>query len=248
MSDTRTKAQLVVAIDDTDNPEQGGTGRVAREIAQRLRARFPIWGVTRHQFAVLPGIPYTRNNSGNAIHVLAEAPDLGALTDEIGGWLRELCLPGSDPGLCIARPGALVGNGFGAAAQTRVLTKDEARAVAQTAGVILRNPCATDDGIIGALAGACLACGGNDGRFVEIGEMRPLSGRLTVSEVLAAGGDEVRSVEERPITEGVIAADRLRPALRGGKCVLYCRPGDDGLWAPIMGAPGDRSKEGRTDG
>ncbi len=248
MPHTRTRAQLVIAIDDTDNPEQGGTGRVAREIAQRLSARVPIWGVSRHQFAVLPGIPYTRNNSGNAIHVLAEAPDLEALAQEVGDWLRELCLPGSDPGLCIARPDALAGNGFGPAAQTRVLTKGEARAVAETAGVILRNPCATDDGIIGALAGACLASGGNDGRFVEVGEMRALSGRLTVAEVLAAGGDEVRSVEGSFITEGVIVADRLRPALRGGKCVLYCKPSDDGAWAPLVGAPGDRSKEGRTDG
>jgi len=247
MEHYRTKAELIIAVDDTDNAEQGGTGRVAREIARRLGERFPIWGVSRHQFVVLPEIPYTRNNSGNAIHVLSSVADIAALADEVGEWLRELCLVGSDPGLCVARPGALLDAELGRAAQARVVSRDEVRRAAEAAGVILRHPCATDDGIVGAFAGACLASSGNDGRFVEVGGMRSLSGRLTVQEVLTAGGDQVRSVEGPILADGVIVADRLRPALRCGKCVVYCAPTDAGEWAPIAGAPGDKTREDRAD-
>ncbi len=219
MQPYRTKGQLVIAIDDTDNAEEGGTGRVAREIACRLSERFAIWGVSRHQFAVLPEIPYTRNNSGNAIHVLSPVADVAALTDEVAAWLRELCLPGSDPGLCLAAPAALLEVELGRAAQARVVSRDEARRAAEAAGVMLRHPCETDDGIVGALAGACLA----------------------------AGGEEVRSVEGDVLSEGVIVAERLRPALRRGKCVVYCRRAGDGTWAAITGAPGDPAKEDRSD-
>ena len=97
----------------------------------------------------------------------------------------------------------------------------------------------TDDGIVGAFAAACLAAQGSDGRFVQIGRMRELCGRFEVAEVLAAGGDEVRSAQEQPLTAGVIIAARLRPALRDGRCVLYCRPRSDGYWEAITGAPGD---------
>jgi hypothetical protein len=206
-----------------------------------------VWGVSRHQFVVLPENRYTRNNSGNAIHVRARVPVLAALAEEVAEWLRELSLPGSDPGLCVASPEALRHLDFGRAAQQRFVTREEARETAAAAGVILRAPCATDDGIVGALAAACLASGGDDGRFVEVGAMRRLSGRLTAAEVLAAGGDEVLTVEEAPVTEGAIVADRLRPALRRGKCVLYCRRCEDGSWTPIIGAPGDREREGRAD-
>jgi len=243
----RTKADLVIAIDDTDNAEEGGTGRVAREIARRLSERLSIWGVSRHQFVVLPEIPYTRNNSGNAIHVLSPVAHAAALADEVGEWLRELCLPESDPGLCVTRSEALLDADLGRAAQARVVTRDEVRGAAEAAGVILRHPCATDDGIVGAFAGACLASSGNDGRFVEVGGMRLLSGRLTVQEVLAAGGDEVRSVEGKVLTHGDMVAERLRPALQRGKCVVYCARTNGGGWAPIVGAPGDQTKEDRTN-
>ena len=244
-----TKAALVIAVDDTDNAEEGGTGSVARTIAGRLSARFPVWGVTRHQFIVLPEIPYTKKNSGNVVHLLEAPPDVAALAEEVAEWVRELVWPGSDPGLCVARPEALRGIELGREAQRRFVAKEEVRAAAREAGVLLTHPCATDEGIVGAFAGACLAAGGDDGRFVQVGRVRELTGKVTVEDFLAAGGDEVRSVEGGPLTQGLLEAERLRPALRGGRCVLYCAPAAEGLWLPLRGAPGDETEEetGRAD-
>jgi hypothetical protein len=239
----RSKAEVVIAVDDTDSPDAGGTGAVAREIATRLSARFPVWGVTRHQFVVLPEIAYTARNSGNVIHLLHGPTDLGELRDDVAAWLRKMAVPGSDPGLCIARVDRLLGCDLGRAAQQRFVEKHEVRSAARSAGALLEHVCETDLGIVGAFAGACLAAGGDDGRFVQIGTMRSLTGEVQVQDVLEAGGDEVRSVEGERLTEGRIVADRLRPALRKGRCVLYCARRGDGLWLPVKGAPGDEEEE-----
>ena len=242
MDTYRTKAQVVVAVDDTDIPGEGGTGNVARQIAARLSVRHPVWGVTRHQFAVLPEIPYTARNSGNVVHLL-EAPDaLGPLADEVVEWVRGLHIRGSEPGVCVARVEALLAQPLGREAQRRFVHRSEAWEAAAATGVILRHAIEADDGVVGAFAGACLAAQGHDGRFVQTGRMRELTGEVTVEALLAAGGDEVRSVEGAVLTSGVVKADRLRPALREGKCVVYCRR-EGSPWVPIHGAPGDKERE-----
>lgn len=249
MAWARADTRLVIAVDDTDCPEEGGTGRVAREIARRLAERFPVRGVSRHQFAVLPEIRYTRRNSGNAVHVGAVPDDLGALADEVASWVDEMALPGSEPGICVARAESVRDHHLGREAQRRVVTREEARAAAHAAAALLRHPRAGASGIIGAFAAACLAAGGNDGRFVETGRLRALSGPVGVQEVLDAGGDMVLTVEGEPVTEGLILADRLRPALRMGKRVVYCARREDGLWVPLVGGPGDQAEgEGHRGG
>ena len=241
----RSQAQVVIAVDDTDSADEGGTGGLAREVARRLAGRFPVWGVTRHQFILLPEIPYTARNSGNVVHLLRRPPDLNELRDGVAAWVRQMASPGSDPGLCIAPVDALLGCELGRAAQERFVAKDEVRAAARNVGATLDHVCDTDDGIVGAFAGACLAASGDDGRFVQLGTMRSLTGQVTVEDVLAAGGDEVQSVEGDILQDGTIIAERLRPALRGGRCVLYCTRRGDGLWLPVKGAPGDEDHEAR---
>ena len=244
MPEWRTQGEVVVAVDDTDIPGEGGTGSVARAIAARLSASQRVWGVTRHQFAVLPEIPYTARNSGNVIHLLGAPDDLYALADEVVDWVRGLHVVGSEPGICVARAEALLDVSLGLEAKRRFVHGSEAWEAAAAAGVILRHAIEADDGIVGAFAGACLAAQGNDGRFVQVGRMRELDGEVTVREVLDAGGDEVRSVEGAILTDEVLCADKLRPALRSGKCVLYCKR-ENGAWVPIHGAPGDREEEAR---
>jgi hypothetical protein len=241
----RSKAEVVIAVDDTDSLDEGGTGSVAREIARRLSSRFPVWGVTRHQFVILPEIEYTAKNSGNVVHLMHGPHDLAELEDDVAGWLRQMAASGSDPGLCIARVDSLLDCDLGRAAQNRFVRKDEVLDAARGAGAILEHVCETDLGIVGAFAGACLAAGGDDGRFVRIGAFRSLAGPVSVEDVLRAGGEEVRSVEEQPLVEGRIAGERFRPALRHGKCVLYCARRDDGMWVPVKGAPGDEEREAK---
>jgi hypothetical protein len=242
MSAFRSRAAVVIAVDDTDIPGQGGTGNVARRIAERLSTTYPVWGVTRHQFAVLPEIPYTARNSGNVVHLLAGPETLEPLADEVVGWVRALHIEGSEPGICVARVEALLDQPLGCEAQRRFVHRSEAWAAAAAAGVILRHAIEADDGIVGAFAGACLAAQGDDGRFVQVGRMRALAGDVQVADVLAAGGDEVRSVEGAPVTQGLVRAEKVRPALREGRCVVYCRWAD-GVWLPVHGAPGDKERE-----
>ncbi len=243
MEQVCTRARLLIAVDDTDRPGEGGTGRVARTIAARLASRFPVWGVTRHQFVILPGINYTSRNSGNVIHLLEAPAEESELAREIEPWIREMALPGAEPGLCVSRPEVLLSNGLGMEAQRRIVSQEEVRASAAEVGAILRHPGEGDNGIIGAFAAACLAASGNDGRFVDLGRIREISGEQSAQEMLAAGIDEIRAVKDVLPPDARILAERVRPAFRGGKSVLYCFRLEDGLWSALVGAPGDREKE-----
>ena len=60
---------IFIGIDDTDNLESRGTGRLARSIAADLGKTYDLYGVTRHQLLVHPDIPYTSHNSAAVIHL-----------------------------------------------------------------------------------------------------------------------------------------------------------------------------------
>ena len=91
---------ILVGIDDTDNPESRGTGRLARAIAETLTADYPVYGVTRHQLYVHPDIPYTSHNSCAVIHLETNG---NADIDKIFATVQKVMLAdfvkGSDPGL-----------------------------------------------------------------------------------------------------------------------------------------------------
>jgi hypothetical protein len=238
---------IFIAIDDTDNATSGGTGRVARELAALLRARYSVLGVSRHQLLVDPRVPYTSNNSCNVIHLQAEPPDLEALASELRGPLRERCLEGSDPGLCVARSNAAQAS-LGAAAQQRLVTQAEAFAAAAEVGAVLWAVGGTGDGVIGAMSGVVLAAGGNDGRFVEVGRSRELDGVLPVEALRAAGVPELRTREGVPVATGRIdtCGGRVRPVLSGGRPVLLVEPTGPELWRVIEQGKGHKQRG--TDG
>jgi len=48
---------ILVSIDDTDNLNSRGTGRLARAIANTLAGDYPVYGVTRHQLYMHPRYP-----------------------------------------------------------------------------------------------------------------------------------------------------------------------------------------------
>ena len=216
---------IYVGIDDTDDAEGGGTGRVAREIAARLAGDLAVRGVTRHQLLVDPRVPCTRGNSCKVIHVrdriVDDRVDLTALADRVEPMLLPLCRPSSDPGLCVATE-RVAGHPFGRDVQTRLVTQREAVEAAKSLGVVLRGLGGTRDGIIGALAGAILAAGGDDGRFVEIGRAREVRGDVAVEDLFAAGMESIRTAEGERVMRGrVLVPERgVRPVLRGGAAVL----------------------------
>ena len=90
----------------------------------------------------------------------------------------------------------------------------------------------TEDGVIGALASVGLAAGGEDGRYIIIGTIRELTGLQPVAMVLEAGITAVRTLDDTPITSGMVLTDKLRPARRNGRPVLFVEWQDD-CWLPL---------------
>jgi tRNA(Ile2) C34 agmatinyltransferase TiaS len=226
--------RLLIGLDDTDNQESRGTGHLARQIAAGLAGKGTVLGVTRHQLLVDPRVPYTSHNSSAAIHLdVREDADLAALFD----WVRSAMLsdfqPGSDPGLCFAAgdmPAEIVE--FGRQAQTKVVAQSQARQRASNYDLRLQGLGGTEDGVIGALAAVGLAACGEDGRYLLVGTIRQLNGLQPVETVLSAGVAAVKTMDGEPVRQGLVLADKLRPARRAGMPVQYVDWQDD-HWQPV---------------
>ena len=225
---------VYIGLDDTDNLELRGTGRLARSIAEALAEQFSVLGVTRHQLLVDPRIPYTSHNSSAAILLEAELSEpLEPIFQRVRGWMVGDFQPGSDPGLCVANEDVasqLIE--FGRQAQTEVVTQEDARQLAARYGALLAGLGGTQDGVIGALSAVGLARGGQDGRYLLIGRSRDLSGLQPLESVRQVGVADIRTLDGRPVETGMILADKLRPARRDARPVLFVEPEED-YWKPV---------------
>jgi glycerol-3-phosphate dehydrogenase len=169
--------KLLVCIDDTDNLDSKGTGTIADEMREIIKAQgFGDSGfVTRHQLLLHSDIPYTSHNSSMCFDCEIEDGRYEELLEVLFAHLQTESAPGSDPGLAIAKiDGSLDEQEFeqeferellrfGLDAKRRVLTKEQAYDVAARHGVWLREAGGTGLGVVGALAGIGLRLGGNDG-------------------------------------------------------------------------------------
>lgn len=227
--------QVLISIDDTDNLESPGTGALASQIAADLedngwgRSRF----ITRHQLLVHPDIPYTSHNSAMCFAAEIKADCLDQVISHAAAFLARESAPGSDPGLCVAvinrLPEADELIRFGQSAKEAVLTKDAAYELAQRTGVHLSEHGGTGQGVIGALAGAGLRLGGNDGRlkgqlvFAVPGgvvSVAALRDRDDVDEVRTLGGESVANQEL------VRLGDKVKTVLLDGRSVLLVVPAE----------------------
>jgi len=224
---------LFIGLDDTDTLESRGTGHLAREIAATLAVDCPLLGVTRHQLLVDPRVPCTKKNSCAAI-VLDGDGDLDpvAVLERVRALMLADFQPGSDPGLCVTYDVPVAVTEFGRRVQLQLVTQEEARALAAAYAIPLLGLGGDQDGVIGALAAVGLAATGEDGRYVLVGRSRELSGLQPVSALLAAGVAAVRTLDGRPVTEGLVQADKLRPARRGGRPVAFVEWAGDN-WRPV---------------
>jgi len=224
---------LFIGLDDTDTLESRGTGHLAREIAATLAVDCPLLGVTRHQLLVDPRVPCTKKNSCAAI-VLDGDGDLDpvAVLERVRALMLADFQPGSDPGLCVTYDVPVAVTEFGRRVQLQLVTQEEARALAAAYAIPLLGLGGDQDGVIGALAAVGLAATGEDGRYVLVGRSRELSGLQPVSALLAAGVAAVRTLDGRPVTEGLVQADKLRPARRGGQPVAFVEWAGDN-WRPM---------------
>jgi tRNA(Ile2) C34 agmatinyltransferase TiaS len=224
--------QYFIGLDDTDNLESRGTGHLARVMAEVLAQDFHVHGVTRHQLLEDERVPKTAKNSCAGIIFEGDSYSLG----EIALYARKVMLddyqPGSDPGLCVSTqvPAEIIA--YGQRVQREFLKQQEARELAIMHDIFLEGLGGDEDGVIGALAAVGLAASGNDGRYVQIGSIRDLEGLLPLADVLAAGITSIKTLDGESVTEGLILADKLRPARRGGVPVLFVEREDD-HWLPL---------------
>lgn len=226
---------ILISIDDTDNLESAGTGKLAGRLCADIEANG--WGrasrVTRHQLFVNRDIPYTSHNSAMCFIASIHPHAYPTLIDYAADFLRVRSAPGSDPGLCVA---ALDGHldhealaSFGQSAKTRVLTKSDAYAAATRLKVHLSEHGGTGQGVVGALAGAGLRLSGNDGRFrgwfsMESGTedgIIPADELLShewVDRVLSLAGEVITGLHRIQLTP------KIKTVLLDGKSVVLVEP------------------------
>jgi tRNA(Ile2) C34 agmatinyltransferase TiaS len=222
---------IYVCIDDTDNQESIGTGRLSRMLAQDLQAKGLIEGasVTRHQLLVHPDIPYTSHNSSACIEAVTGAEsDIEKVAARARAFILENFHEGANPGLCIAGkervPEAL--RTLGARAQQEVIALEDARGLAEKASASTWWAGETGQGVIGAMAGVGLRATGNDGRFIGLAGIRKLEGVLSVADILSHSGVkrvETVSGEALHAEELVDTQDWVRPVLLNDLPVLVVR-------------------------
>lgn len=225
--------KLYICLDDTDNLESRGTGKLTALLIEELVKR--NWGhatpITRHQLFVHPDIAYTSHNSSMCFgfetreRLIAEITALGC------DFLDKESAAGSDPGLCVAAVPKiqLIHEvvAFGFRAKEEVLDKTEAYELARLAGIHLSEHGGTGIGVIGALAGVGLRMGGNDGRFRGKIEIEPAWTAITVASLIERTYvDEVQNIDglRLPNRELVLLGETVKPVLLGGKCVQLVYP------------------------
>jgi hypothetical protein len=232
--------QILVCIDDTDSIDaagkRGGTGELAQMISQAIEENG--WGkcegVTRHQLLIHEDIPYTSHNSAMCFKAEIEEESLQPIIDYASDLLARESEPEADPGLCVAAVDNLTQRQrliqFGYLAKQKVLTKEDAYGLAEELDVHLSEHGGDGMGVIGALAGAGLRLGGNDGRFKGGYQLGKPGQKMTVSQLREMTGvDEVRSLEGRILEDDVIVSlgRRVKSNLLDGKKVFLVHLHED---------------------
>jgi hypothetical protein len=231
---------LFIAIDDTDNEESIGTGRLSRMLADELlqRGLAGNTSVTRHQLLIHPDIPYTSHNSSACIEAIANAT-----IEEVAAVSREFLIKNyhetANPGLCVGEkdgvPDAL--KQFGYRAQREVIDIGGARAIAKHMGVFLWWYGETGQGCIGAMAGVGLRSTGNDGRFIDLAGIRDLKGVMGVGSLLGQSAiDKVVSISGEMLNdqEAIDTQDWVRPTLHNSQAILFVKKNGN-LWIQADG-------------
>jgi hypothetical protein len=77
-----------------------------------------------------------------------------------------------------------------------------------------------------------LSASGEDGRYVQVGKLRELSGEQSFEVLRKAGIAEIRTMDGKIVTSGETIADKLRPARRQKKPILFVQMIND-QWEAI---------------
>jgi len=185
--------------------------------------------ISRHQLYIHADIPYTSHNSSMCFEadIAIEECMLQNVIDCLAQYLEENAAIGSDPGLCVVYTAKLNKRhefmAFGYQAKKTILTKNDAYKLAEQCHIHLTEHGGDGLGVIGALAGAALRFGGNDGRYkghinVGINQDNMLVADLLqhpeIDRVCSLDGYYLKPEEEVFITE------RIKTVRRNGEAIL----------------------------
>jgi hypothetical protein len=215
-------ATVLIGIDDTDNCDSPGTGKLGLRLTAELVARGAVdLGMTAHQLLIDDRIPYTGHNRAICLGIGwgRTFAELDFAAERIASRSAE----GSDPGICIAAEDAVSREimSFGRSALVEVLEMQSAVSLAGASSVYLRPLGGSGQGIVGALASVGLRADGNFGRFTDLPGLRDLGEFTTIDELGRLG----ISVEHSQSPRAADAVGRyktmnwVRPRLVHGKPV-----------------------------
>jgi hypothetical protein len=236
---------IYLGFDDTDIPDaQYGTGKLARWFENELSNGYKLWGVVRQQLLIHENIPYTSHNSSAC--VIIDAPDpacTAQIIEKAVSHVERFALPGSDPGICVAREGdpalsRLVA--FGRQCTHKVVSRQDALTAASKVHLSAHGK--KNTGIIGATAAVGLTAYGHCGRFIEFGGLRDFPEMIRVSDLERANIAVVsidRDCQAPAPEDNVYTKGWLRPRLWGGRAVLCAVPNGNGIWESL----GERRKK-----
>jgi hypothetical protein len=238
---------ILIGMDDTDNLDSPGTGRLARDLCAELTKKgMKSLGVTRHQFLLDDAIPYTSHNSGACIAVESKngIESVKFVFDFVAGASAE----GSDPGVAVTFSDEVPQEvfDFGRAAQKKILTIENAFNLANDKNIRLRSLGGNGQGVIGALASVGLRAQGNDGRFIDMPGLRELP-RCVNAQTYDKIGIEIRYETNYHQPDSTDVYDTLgwvRPRLMNGKAVLIVEWSEkENAWLPIDRKKSKHSKD-----
>ncbi len=228
-----------VCFDDTDTVDADrGTGKLARWFENELPEGCSLWGVVRQQLLVHDEIPYTSHNSSACAVIDIPGRDiLIELKTRAVQHIEKHFISGSDPGLCVACEGDKALEhlmAFGKSCAACIMTQQQAMDAA--CGAHLSGHGGSNDGIIGAAAGAGLTAWGWAGRFIEFGRLRDFTSLASVAALTYAGIQVVSLDRDAKIPASDDMVDTkawLRPRLWGAQAVLPVIFKQEGLWEGI---------------
>jgi tRNA(Ile2) C34 agmatinyltransferase TiaS len=204
---------IYVGIDNTSNTESVGTAKFARKIAEKISDKYPIYAVSRHQFYVHPTINYSSYNFGAVIHLDCDDEFVDDIFLTIKRMIEKEFNIGSNPGLAVAHEDQIspaVIN-YGQEAKKSVISQKRAIKIAKNSNIKLEGFGKTKDGVIGAIASIGLAATKNDGRFLQIGNIRTIKDPQPVENFIKAGVEKIFTLDGLMITNGIIYNDNNKP-------------------------------------
>ena len=218
---------IYVGIDNTSNSESVGTAKFARRVAKKISDKYKVYAVSRHQFYVHPKIKYSTYNFGAVIHL--DCDDESFVDDiflTIKGIMEKEFNIGSNPGLAVAHekqisPAVI---NYGQDAKKSLVTQERALDLAINSNIRLEGYGKTKNGIIGAIASIGLAVTKNDGRFLQIGDIRTIKEPQPVENFIKAGVEKIFTLDGRRITKGIIFNEDnkpVKPSPINGEVVLF---------------------------